>query len=42
MGIIALGDFSWHIPATQVVIAMMLGTLLARGRRPEPPESSEI
>jgi hypothetical protein len=33
MGIIALGDFSWHIPATQVVIAMMLGALLATSTR---------
>ncbi len=28
LGLIALGDFSWHIPATQVVLALYLGTVL--------------
>jgi len=33
--LVSLGDFSWHIPATQAVLALFLGTLL-RGpsRRP--------
>ncbi|MGY6553005.1 MAG: O-antigen ligase family protein [Wenzhouxiangella sp.] len=31
--IVALGDFSWHIPATQVVLALFLGTLLAPPRK---------
>jgi putative inorganic carbon (hco3(-)) transporter len=26
--IVALGDFSWHIPATQVVLAFYVGVLL--------------
>lgn len=30
ISIVALGDFSWHIPATQVVIAVMLGTALKK------------
>ena len=30
--VIALGDFSWHIPATQVVLALYLGTLLKSKR----------
>jgi putative inorganic carbon (hco3(-)) transporter len=28
LAIVALGDFSWHIPATQIVLALYLGTLL--------------
>ena len=32
LSIVALGDFSWHIPATQVVAALFLGTLLAQPR----------
>lgn len=28
-GLVALGDFSWHIPATQVVLAAFLGFALA-------------
>lgn len=31
LGLVALGDFSWHIPATQIVLAIFLGVLL-RGR----------
>ncbi len=31
--IVALGDFSWHIPATQVVLALFLGAVLAPKRR---------
>lgn len=39
LGVVALGDFSWHIPATQVVLALFIGVLLAPasrrgGRRP--------
>ncbi|MFW6340766.1 MAG: O-antigen ligase family protein [Wenzhouxiangella sp.] len=30
LSMVALGDFSWHIPATQVVLAIFIGTLLAR------------
>jgi hypothetical protein len=36
LALVGLGDFSWHIPATQVVLALYLGTLLrppvSRGR----------
>jgi putative inorganic carbon (hco3(-)) transporter len=28
LALVGLGDFSWHIPATQVVLALYLGTLL--------------
>jgi len=35
ISVVALGDFSWHIPATQVVIAVMLGALLKK-----PPSES--
>jgi len=31
--LVALGDFSWHIPATQVVLAVYLGVLLKPRRR---------
>jgi len=31
LALVGLGDFSWHIPATQVVLALFLGTLLQRG-----------
>ena len=31
--LVALGDFSWHIPATQAVLALYLGTVLAPKRR---------
>ena len=31
--LVALGDFSWHIPATQVVLALYLGVLLTPERR---------
>ncbi len=31
LALVGLGDFSWHIPATQAVLAVFLGTLL-RGR----------
>jgi len=36
--LVALGDFSWHIPGTQVVLAIFLGVLLTpvpRAGRPE-------
>ena len=33
--LVALGDFSWHIPATQVVLALYLGALLKPEHRPE-------
>ena len=33
MAVVALGDFSWHIPATQVVIAAVLGALLKKPPR---------
>ncbi|WP_206212398.1 O-antigen ligase family protein [Wenzhouxiangella sp. XN79A] len=38
LGLVGLGDFSWHIPATQVVLALYLGTLLtpAHKRKPTP------
>jgi putative inorganic carbon (hco3(-)) transporter len=31
LALVGLGDFSWHIPATQVVLALYLGTLLRPG-----------
>jgi len=31
--LVGLGDFSWHIPATQVVLAMYIGVLIAPERR---------
>jgi len=31
--LVALGDFSWHIPATQVVLAMYIGVLATPERR---------
>ncbi len=34
--LVALGDFSWHIPATQVVLATFLGFVLAPGVRRIP------
>lgn len=46
LGVVALGDFSWHIPGTQVVLALYIGALLAperarrrRRRRPAPDRS---
>lgn len=38
LALVGLGDFSWHIPATQTVLAIFLGTLL-RGRSREPRSS---
>ena len=35
LSLVALGDFSWHIPATQVVLAMFVGTLLKPQQKPE-------
>lgn len=32
LALVALGDFSWHIPATQVVLAVFVGVLLKRPR----------
>lgn len=36
LALVALGDYSWHIPATQTVLALYLGTLLASARRRRP------
>ena len=33
--LVALGDFSWHIPATQAVLALYIGVLIAPEKRPE-------
>ena len=33
LALVGLGDFSWHIPATQVVLAIYLGVLLHDRRR---------
>ncbi len=33
LALVGLGDYSWHIPATQTVLALYLGTLLAPTRR---------
>ncbi len=32
LALVGLGDFSWHIPGTQVVIALYLGVLLRTGK----------
>lgn len=37
VGLVALGDFSWHIPATQVVIAVMVGAALKKPPNPDRP-----
>jgi len=50
LALVALADFSWHIPATQVVLALYVGTLLRSGAggredralsagNPVPPEA---
>ena len=33
LALVSLGDFSWHIPATQVVLALFVGVLLGDRRR---------
>jgi len=33
LALVGLGDFSWHIPATQVVLALFIGVLLRDQRR---------
>lgn len=33
LAMVALGDFSWHIPATQIVLALYLGALLRGSNR---------
>jgi len=38
LALVGLGDFSWHLPATQTVLALFLGTLL-RGRSRESRRS---
>jgi putative inorganic carbon (hco3(-)) transporter len=35
LALVSLGDFSWHIPATQVVLALFIGVLLQDHRRGE-------
>jgi len=42
--LVALGDFSWHIPATQVVLAVFLGVVLRPRARPEknPPRRVKL
>lgn len=34
IGVVALGDFSGHIPATQVVVALIIGALIKQPHRP--------
>jgi len=42
LALVGLGDFSWHIPGTQVVLAIYLGVLLQPApRRPEPAVSGD-
>lgn len=36
LSMVGLGDFSWHIPATQFVLALFIGTLLRRPRHRMP------
>ena len=38
-GLVALGDFSWHIPATQVVLALYIGVLMTPEHRRHPRNS---
>jgi len=43
--LIALGDFSWHIPGTQVALAIFIGALLTpnpRAKRSEKPPRREV
>lgn len=37
LSMVALGDFSWHIPGTQIVLALYIGTLLRRSHTQCPP-----
>lgn len=39
--LVALGDFSWHIPATQVVLALYIGVLLTPERRRRAVQARE-
>ena len=39
--LVALGDFSWHIPATQLVLAMYIGVLVAPEKRPKGDSGQE-
>jgi len=42
LALVALGDFSWHIPATQLVLAIFAGVLLApMSKRLDSPEPVE-
>jgi len=36
LALVGLGDFSWHIPATQVVLALFIGVLLRDHGRSQP------
>src|SRR6056297_1562453 len=40
--LVALGDFSWHIPATQVVLAMYVGVLVAPERRTKEKSVQDV
>lgn len=42
LSLVALGDFSWHIPATQVVLAMFMGTLLEPQRQSRKPTRNQV
>lgn len=37
--LVGLGDFSWHIPATQIVLALFIGVLLRAERTPAGTDS---
>lgn len=39
--VVGLGDFSWHIPATQVVLAIFLGVILQRPPHRRHPPADE-
>jgi len=40
--LVAIGDFSWHIPATQVVLAMYIGVLVAPEKRTAEQSVPEV
>jgi len=37
--LVGLGDFSWHIPGTQIVLAIFIGVLAAPQRKRRPAET---
>ncbi|MCA1778400.1 MAG: O-antigen ligase family protein [Xanthomonadaceae bacterium] len=42
LALVALGDFSWHLPATQVVLAVFIGTLLRKKSGHNAPQAMTL